>query len=430
MRITNSIVFDTALGNLQKQSQRLFRTQEEATSGKKVLRPSDDPISTQRILDFRGELSTISQHQSNQEMLTSFLNATETAFQGLETVLHRARELTLAGLSDGATAEDREVMAKEVRELVDQAILLGNTEVAGRFIFAGSLGSHQPPYSETGQFSGNGEVLSLEIASGQTMPMNILGSTLLSSDLQPGVDADTPLSSLQNGNGVSPGFIRVTDRAGNSDLINLASATTLDDVISAISGSSALNVTAAINASGTGLTIVDQNLTPIQNLVIEEVGAATTASDLGILADVPGDIVGSAVQPAIVPDTPVALLHEGEGVTLSTIRITNGAVEEDVNLSGATTIGDIITTINASGANVTASLNASGKALEVRSNDPATVAVVTDNAGVTTAADLGIQGGKDILKTLLLLSQLNAVQSRPDFTPDREELRQPSVQLN
>jgi flagellar hook-associated protein 3 FlgL len=99
----------------------------------------------------------------------------------------------------------------------------------------------------------------------------------------------------------------------------------------------------------------------------------------------------------------LALLRAGQGVTPGSVHIANGTQEVDVDLSTAVTVDDVLTAINASGANVTATVNADGTALDVVSNDATTVAVVTDLNGGSTAADLGVQGGHDVLKTLNLL---------------------------
>jgi flagellin-like hook-associated protein FlgL len=197
----------------------------------------------------------------------------------------------------------------------------------------------------------------------------------------------------------------MTDRAGNSAVIDLSTATTIEDILTTISNAPGLNVTATLNAVGNGIAIIDNHASPTQNLMVEEVGGGTTAKELGILADRSSDIVGTPLHPAVTPSTPLALLYEGQGVVPSTVRITNGAVEVEVDLSSALTLDDVITTINAAGVNVTASINAEGTALDVRSNDASTVAIVTDMDGGTTAADLGIQGGRDVLKTLQYLEE-------------------------
>ena len=138
---------------------------------------------------------------------------------------------------------------------------------------------------------------------------------------------------------------------------------------------------------------------------IPEVGGGTVARGLGIAADQPGAIMGASLQPAVTATTPLSLLYAGKGLSLSTMQIANGTAAASVDLSTALTVGDVLTTINGAGANVTASINSNGTALDVRSTNPATVAVVTDVAGGTSAADLGIQGSRDLLKTLRLLQE-------------------------
>ena len=101
-------------------------------------------------------------------------------------------------------------------------------------------------------------------------------------------------------------------------------------------------------------------------------------------------------------DEPQNILAGGQpGV----IHVANGATESDIDLSSATTIGAVLALINGSPNNVTASLNVTGSALDVRSNDALTVAIVTEVNNGKTAADLGIQGPRDTLKTLSLLRQ-------------------------
>jgi len=56
MRITHSILFNTTLANIQQYNARLLQTYEEASSGRRLHRPSDDPTGTRRVLDLRGTL--------------------------------------------------------------------------------------------------------------------------------------------------------------------------------------------------------------------------------------------------------------------------------------------------------------------------------------------------------------------------------------
>ena len=265
----------------------------------------------------------------------------------------------------------------------------------------------------TAQYRGDAHDSLLAMNTNQTIAVSIPGPQFLMSHLQPNIDRHTPLASLRQGAGISAGAIQLTDRAGNTATVDLSTALTVGEVIDLISDATGVNVTAAINTAGTGITVSDDNAVPIQNLTISDVGGDTTASDLGVLADRPGAVVGAPLHPVVTSSTPLALLHSGRGVNLTSLHIANGTTEVDVDLRAAITVGDVLGALSSAGANVTAQINATGTALEVRSNDPETVAIVTEVNGGTTAAQLGIQGGRDILTTLSLLQEALQKNDRP-----------------
>ena len=265
----------------------------------------------------------------------------------------------------------------------------------------------------TAQYRGDANDSRLAMNTNQTIAVSIPGPQFLMSHLQPNIDRDTPLASLRQGAGISAGVIQLTDRAGNTATVGLSTALTVGEVIDLISDAAGVNVTAAINTAGTGITISDDNAVPIQNLTTSDIGGDTTASDLGLLANRPGAVVGAPLHPVVTSSTPLALLHSGRGVNLTSLHIANGTTEVDVDLRAAITVGDVLGALSSASANVTAQINATGTALEVRSNDPETVAIVTEVNGGTTAAQLGIQGGRDILTTLSLLQEALQKNDRP-----------------
>lgn len=284
--------------------------------------------------------------------------------------------------------------------LSDQPITIGGMNPAHAGLSSGTT-----EQASGARFIGDNSTINLAMGTGQNIPSNTLSGDFLVTDLRPNIDANTPLFTLRQGQGISAGSIKITDRIGNTATIDLSGATTVNDVISAISSASGVNVTAKLNTTADGITIVDDNTSPTRNLTIENVSGGTTASHLGIVADRPGNIIGAPLEPILTASTPLSLLHAGKGVTPGTIHVANGATESDVDLSSATTIGEVLALINGSSNNVNASINVTGNALEVRSNDPTTVAIVTEVGSGKTAAELGIQGPGDSLKTLALLRE-------------------------
>ena len=179
---------------------------------------------------------------------------------------------------------------------------------------------------------------------------------------------------------------------------------TLGNVITNISRMT--NVTASINSARNGIKITDTSSLIKNSLSVSEVGGGTTASSLGIIGKKDGNIVGADLNAVLSTDTLISDLYDGEGLNLGDIRIVNGATSGTVSLSSATTIGGAIDLINAAASGtVTASIDSAGNSLRVVSKNSSTVAVVNNVGTDTTAEDLGIGGGRNVLNTLVKLQQ-------------------------
>ena len=92
------------------------------------------------------------------------------------------------------------------------------------------------------------------------------------------VDRSTALKFLNGQRGVGRGSIKVTDRAGNTAVIDLSKALTVEDVIDTINVNSDVEVIASVNDDGDGLLITDDSGSITYNLKVEEVGNGSTGS--------------------------------------------------------------------------------------------------------------------------------------------------------
>lgn len=111
--------------------------------------------------------------------------------------------------------------------------------------------------------------------------------------------------------------------------------------------------------------------------------------------------------------TLISDLNGGQGLNLGSVNIVNGAASGTVSLSTATTVGDVLTTINGAGLNVTATINSQGNALSVDSNSATTTAIVGEVGNGTTADVLGIGGAGNLFVNLTKLQE--ALQKDDNF---------------
>lgn len=195
------------------------------------------------------------------------------------------------------------------------------------------------------------------------------GATLTSGRLQGGLQSPL-LRTLNGGKGLGTlGEIDLTDRSGATATINLATAETLDDVITAINGAG-LGIRAEINASRNGLQIVDTTDLTTSNLIVANGDANNSATKLGIAGNVASDTVrGTTLSRQVVSEhTQLSDYNAGAGVRTGSFLITdsNGS-QGAINLTTLQpkTIGDVIDAINALSFGVTAQINDAGDGISL-----------------------------------------------------------------
>ncbi|MEX2188156.1 MAG: flagellar filament capping protein FliD [Pirellulales bacterium] len=155
------------------------------------------------------------------------------------------------------------------------------------------------------------------ISSGFASRTSPVGAGTLAFRFGGAVNPDTLLAVLNGGTGVPRGSIRITDRSGATAEIDLRYARTVDDVLSAINGNSAIRVTAEVD--GDALRLIDRSGGTASNLRVDEVGVGgKTAAALG-LADI--DVAAASARGNDVVflgrGVQLANLNDGLGVRIS-----------------------------------------------------------------------------------------------------------------
>ena len=233
-------------------------------------------------------------------------------------------------------------------------------------------------------------------ASGNVLTGNRLGAGLNS----------VLLRNLNGGSGISEkGSIAITNRAGLTATIDLSNVDSLDEVISAINtavddgSSTAMQLTASINKTGTGIVIEDKTGSTASNLVIADVATGTVAADLGITLDAAQTTIDSgSLNLRYVNESTSLENYSPDGTPVSTgefqITDTDGNVGIISLTSSVKTVGDIITRINAnSSISVTAALNETGDGFVlIDEAGGAGTLKVEEFSGGSTAADLRLLG--------------------------------------
>ncbi|HHT69078.1 MAG TPA: flagellar hook-associated protein FlgL [Firmicutes bacterium] len=144
MRITNRVMNNNLLLNLNRGLTRLDRINNQLGSKKQINVPSDDPVKAGIILRTSTSIREADQYIRNIGSAESWLDAADIVMKDVISVIHRAKELGLYGASSHLDETARKALADEIGQLHDNVLQLANTTHGGRYIFAGQYTQHKP----------------------------------------------------------------------------------------------------------------------------------------------------------------------------------------------------------------------------------------------------------------------------------------------
>lgn len=139
MRITTKMMHNTSLRNLNINKLRQEKLTNQMSTGKKITRPSDDPVIAIRSLKLNSSLDKIDQYyEKNASDALSWLELTESALSTVNDILtNDIRKNIIGAKSSYETVEDREAIITHLRKAMEEIYATGNSDSGGRSIFTG-----------------------------------------------------------------------------------------------------------------------------------------------------------------------------------------------------------------------------------------------------------------------------------------------------
>ncbi|PMY01329.1 flagellar hook-associated protein FlgL, partial [Pseudomonas sp. MPR-R5A] len=94
MRVTQSMLSHNSLRHIQNSYQKMGKLEEQLLTGKKVNRPSDDPVAAMKGINYRSQVVQVEQYQRNLGEVYNWMDNTEAALDEVNKVMQRIRDLT------------------------------------------------------------------------------------------------------------------------------------------------------------------------------------------------------------------------------------------------------------------------------------------------------------------------------------------------
>lgn len=257
MKISTTLYFDRAtqqLGNVQGE---LAKTQEQLSTGKQIVKPSDSPDKASLVTRLESELARQASYRNTLKSVNTRLQTEETALINTSNVMTRVKELAIQAASDSLSPADRQSIALEISSLKEQVLSLANTQdTNGNYLFSGSrVGSPAFGKDAKGQVVYLGDESRMKVAVGDNRRMNLN---------MPGTDA----------------FVKVIRDDGKGNKVGVGFFKAIDDLANAVKNSNYVNMQRGIAemdtlqqgvSNATAQIGTDMNVVDMQNSVLDEV---------------------------------------------------------------------------------------------------------------------------------------------------------------
>ncbi len=146
MRVTNHSATQSAIHAITDARSKLDDVLQRVTSGRRVEIASDDPGAALGIMQGEAQLRAREQYRRNIAGAQSRVALEDSVLDRLTTMLTRARELAISQGSETATPATRQASAREVNQLLADAVQLASTKIDNEYLFGG-VNPDSPPFT-------------------------------------------------------------------------------------------------------------------------------------------------------------------------------------------------------------------------------------------------------------------------------------------
>lgn len=422
-RVPNLLASQVLLSNLNRTNLSLFRTQDQMATGSLINRFSDDSIGASAVSVLRQRLARGEQQLGNLTQADGTLSLLDSSLGDLSGLLEQARSIASEQIGVGSDTQTRAAQAVVIDGMIRQMFDLANRQSNGLYLFGGSTATRRPML-EVPQFGGfryvaRGEGMTADLGPAFGVPVTLGGNNAIGAtsarvrstrDLDPELTADTRLADLRGaqGLGVRPGVLRFAFNGGPAATVDLSGAEDVQDVLDALTSALQQYETdhgvtilgaggVSLNGGSLSIDVVSGAPDPDPQLTFADVSGGTIAADLGLSQSAFENTApdGADLDPRLTFLTPLSALP-GLTLPMDGVRIkfqlgANTAVRQ-VDLSGAQTIGDVRSLIEAAAPGVRVLINENGRGIDIVSEVSGPAMSIEEIAGdPDTATELGIR---------------------------------------
>ncbi len=419
-RATHLLTQQRLLSQTNSDQLQLLNLQQQISTGRRVLAPSDDARASVRAVSLQAIIERKEQSAVNINTTRSYVNATETSIASVTDLLNQVRGSAVTVAQTTTTQTERDTVALLVEEAIGQVTTAANGKFRERFLFAGSATTTQP-FSLEGKhvsFSGNELDLPTYSDEGVLFNSNLHGHEVFGAfsapaggdlDVNPVLTSETRLSDLRGGRGIDLGSIVVSDSITKST-VDLSGAVSVGDVVALIEANppAGRDVRVRVYADRLDIELDDAGG---GGLTIRESGGGTTAAELGIFhpSATGTSLTGADLNPVLRGTT---LLADAFGVRASAVLRSPG-VNNDILIEaverGEDSNGVNVQIVNSDLLQGADGVESGSETVLVSNADVAARAALTFSGPGNNLVLTGVAAGSDLNNVTIQLADAGAV---------------------
>jgi flagellar hook-associated protein 3 FlgL len=203
MRVSDSLITRQVIYRLNQTSSRLFRTQEQAASGLRFTKPSQDPVGAVQAATLRSSVREMEQYLQNIDIASNRLKLTEVAVGQIADSLSQARTVAVSGTNDSLSDADRSALAAQVDQCIDDIARAANYHDGSRYLLSGQKVLTPPITTVLGTtvtytYAGDTADIELQVGRQSTVTCNLNADEVLNMNGAADATLDDVFTSLQS----------------------------------------------------------------------------------------------------------------------------------------------------------------------------------------------------------------------------------------
>ena len=182
MRISTAQIYDTNVGNITRQQSDLLKLQNQLSTGKRVVTPSDDPVAAARALEVSQSAGQLQLQKVAQGSANDALSSLDSRLGSMSDLFSYVRERAIQAGSSTLNQADRDAIATDMQAQFDSLMSMANaTDENGEYLFSGYKGDVQPFNGSLAgvSYSGDQGQRTVHVSNTRNIPVSLSGDELL-----------------------------------------------------------------------------------------------------------------------------------------------------------------------------------------------------------------------------------------------------------